>query len=138
MKMNETSLRTYLTSLTVLILSSTYAIYCVLGTNLWQTNYVFSPEKLHALALTQIQQHGNNTRALVDGIVANLRADPNTAPYISVHEDWMFNNAGGAMGAMYMIHASMFTHFPISRETILTKFCRRNGVPTHIRNSHWN
>ena len=118
MKMRDTSFRTYLSSAVVLILSSTYAIYCVLGTSLWKTNYVFTPEKLHALALTNIQQHGNNTRALVDGIVASLRADPATAPYISLHEDWMFNNAGGAMGAMYMIHASRFTHRLITRAHI--------------------
>jgi C-8 sterol isomerase len=93
-----------------LVLSSIYAIYCLLETNLLECHYIFTPEKLHALSLASIQQHGNDTKAIVANIVEQLRTDDSVAPYLSVGEEWMFNNAGGAMGAMYIIHASKSNH----------------------------
>lgn len=104
--------RIYLSSLAILLLSSIYAIYCLLETNLLESYYIFSPENLHGLALASIQQHGNDTKAIVTNIVEQLRTDDSVAPYLSVSEEWMFNNAGGAMGAMYIIHASKFKHSP--------------------------
>ena len=98
--------RIYFFSLIVFILSSIYGIYCLLETNILDCHYIFAPQKLHALSLSSIQQHGNDTEALVGSIVENLRADESIAPYISVDEEWVFNNAGGAMGAMFIIHAS--------------------------------
>jgi len=73
--------------------------------------YIFKPDTLHALSLKAIDQHGNNTRAIVDLIVSELQADPNIAQHLNLDEEWIFNNAGGAMGAMYIIHASK-THHP--------------------------
>lgn len=69
-------------------------------------NFVFSPEKLQALSQTCVQTYGNDTRAMVTSIVDQLRQDPSVSSYISQDEEWIFNNAGGAMGAMYLIHAS--------------------------------
>lgn len=101
--------RIYLVSLVILVLSSIYGIYSILETNLLDRHYIFTPEKLHALSLASIQQHGDDTKAIVASIVNQLRAEPSIAPYLSVDEEWMFNNAGGAMGAMYIIHASKLT-----------------------------
>lgn len=68
--------------------------------------YIFDPKQLHDLSLKAIDQHGNNTRAIVDSIVGDLSADPKLANHVNLQEEWIFNNAGGAMGAMYIIHAS--------------------------------
>lgn len=68
--------------------------------------YIFDHTQLHELAQSAIAQHGNDTRAIVDTIVTSLSAThPDYA--INKNEEWVFSNAGGAMGAMYVIHASI-------------------------------
>jgi C-8 sterol isomerase len=69
--------------------------------------YIFSPPQLHELSLRAISAHGNDTRAVVSYIVGEL-SEKLPGGYVNLDEEWIFNNAGGAMGAMYIIHASMF------------------------------
>ena len=70
---------------------------------------MFSPEHLHALARDAVKTHPENMTAIIPYIVSNLTAEyPSSV--IALNPDtseWMFNNAGGAMGAMYLIHASI-------------------------------
>lgn len=70
--------------------------------------YVFDPEHLHDLSQRAIGAHGNDTRAVVNYIVSELDQKME-GKYLSMQEEWVFNNAGGAMGAMYIIHASEFS-----------------------------
>lgn len=72
-----------------------------------QDFYIFSPDQLHGLAKQGIAAHGNDTRSVVNYIVHELHSDAATSNHVNVDEEWIFNNAGGAMGAMYIIHASM-------------------------------
>lgn len=82
------------------------ALYSYLDARLEQF-YIFNPEHLHDLSQRAIQAHGNDTRAMVDFIVAELdQKIPGN--HLNKNEEWIFNNAGGAMGAMYIIHASKF------------------------------
>ncbi|KAJ9145592.1 C-8 sterol isomerase [Coniochaeta hoffmannii] len=74
--------------------------------------YIFQPAQLHDLSKRAIAAHGNDTRAVVRYIVDELSADVGLKSHINLDEEWMFNNAGGAMGAMYIIHAS-FTEYLI-------------------------
>ncbi len=67
--------------------------------------YIFTPEQLHKVSLRAIDAHGNDTRAIVNQIVTDLR-ETDSASYLNLDEEWIFNNAGGAMGGMYIIHAS--------------------------------
>lgn len=67
--------------------------------------YIFTPPKLHDLSLRAISAHGNDTRAVVAYIVGEL-SERLPGGYVNLDEEWIFNNAGGAMGAMYIIHAS--------------------------------
>ncbi|KAK0467852.1 ERG2/sigma1 receptor-like protein [Desarmillaria tabescens] len=71
--------------------------------------YVLDPTELHELAKSAIDASPNNTAGMIEHIVANLTA---TYPSEQIRlntdsSEWVFNNAGGAMGAMYIIHASI-------------------------------
>jgi len=69
--------------------------------------YVFDKDHLHDLAQRGIAAHGNDTRAITKYIVDELADRGATSQYINHDEEWVFNNAGGAMGGMYIIHASI-------------------------------
>ncbi|KAJ7634722.1 ERG2/sigma1 receptor-like protein [Roridomyces roridus] len=71
--------------------------------------YVFDPVALNLLAQDAIASHPNDTAGMIQHIVTNLSSTyPATQVRINLDSDeWMFNNAGGAMGAMYIVHASI-------------------------------
>jgi C-8 sterol isomerase len=69
--------------------------------------YIFQPAQLHDLSQRAIAAHGDDTRSVVKFIVDELSAQVGTKSHINLDEEWVFNNAGGAMGAMYIIHASV-------------------------------
>ena len=75
---------------------------------------IFDDKELHELAQRAIAAHPEDTKAIVDFIVSDLHEKH--PKNVNLHQEWIFNNAGGAMGAMYVIHASMyppFSSFPL-------------------------
>ncbi|KAF8885628.1 ERG2/sigma1 receptor-like protein [Infundibulicybe gibba] len=77
--------------------------------------YVFDTASLHELARGAIESSPNNTAGMIQHIVANLTA---TYPSTQIHlnpdsNEWTLSNAGGAMGAMYIIHASITEYLMI-------------------------
>ncbi|KAI1406477.1 ERG2 and sigma1 receptor-like protein [Hypoxylon fuscum] len=83
-------------------------VYYLLERNL-ESFYVFRTDELHDLALRGVKAHGNDTAKIVEYIVAELHENhpDHVNPKWNVAEEWFFNNAGGAMGGMYIIHASI-------------------------------
>lgn len=87
--------------------------------------YVLNPAHLQSLAKDAIAVHGENMNGIINHIVTNLTTEyPQLSPSTSLwtipfqkspspivfntdSSEWVFNNAGGAMGAMYIIHASV-------------------------------
>ena len=74
--------------------------------------FVFDHAKVSALAKFAVEKHGNNTANVFQEILDGLAQDPKVAPTMNKHSfhdpnEWVFNNAGGAMGTMYIIHASV-------------------------------
>jgi C-8 sterol isomerase len=98
--------RTWTSTLTLLavIVALLSALFYFLDSHL-EWFYIFTPSELHDLSLRAIGAHGNDTRAVVGFIVREL-SDKLPGGYVNLDEEWIFNNAGGAMGAMYIIHAS--------------------------------
>lgn len=68
--------------------------------------YIFETPHLHDMSKRAIAAHGNDTTAVVKYIVDELRVK--LPGYINTNEEWFFNNAGGAMGGMWVLHASTF------------------------------
>ncbi|KAJ4417412.1 C-8 sterol isomerase [Gnomoniopsis sp. IMI 355080] len=83
--------------------------------------YIFHPDHLHDLAKRSIAAHGNDTRSVVKYIVDELHGDASLTSYVNLDEEWVFNNAGGAMGAMYIIHASVTEYLIIFGTAIGTE-----------------
>ncbi|KKY37022.1 putative c-8 sterol isomerase [Diaporthe ampelina] len=69
--------------------------------------YIFDKDHLYDLSKRAIAAHGNDTRSVASYIVSELHGNPALANHVNLDEEWIFNNAGGAMGAMYIIHASV-------------------------------
>lgn len=74
--------------------------------------YILNPTDLHDLSLRAIGTHGNDTGAVVAYITREL-SEKFPGGYINLDQEWIFNNAGGAMGGMYIIHASKEPPTPI-------------------------
>ncbi|KAL4928567.1 putative PP-loop ATPase superfamily protein [Aspergillus undulatus] len=91
-------------SFLIAVLALFTGVYKFLDARLEQF-YIFDHHHLHDLSQRAIAAHGNDTRAIVQYIVSELDEKVGSTN-LNHHEEWVFNNAGGAMGAMYIIHAS--------------------------------
>ena len=85
--------------------------YIGLSTRLQDRWYVFDPQSLHELAQAAIAAAPapDDTGFMASYILANLTATyPASVARLNADtQEWVFSNAGGAMGAMYIIHASI-------------------------------
>ncbi|KAK6071786.1 C-8 sterol isomerase [Seiridium cupressi] len=107
----------FLTWIAILIGVLSPVIY-LLEQNL-ESFYIFDKEHLHDVAKRGIAAHGNDTQAIVRYITSELHGiHPNN---VNLDEEYIFNNAGGAMGAMYIIHASVTEYLIIFGTAIGTE-----------------
>lgn len=62
------------------------------------TQFVFDPAKMQSISQNAIKIHGDNTTALLRHITADLKAEYGDAIHSDwTDDDWIWNNAGGAM-----------------------------------------
>ncbi|OAQ64423.1 ERG2/sigma1 receptor-like protein [Pochonia chlamydosporia 170] len=81
--------------------------------------YIFDLDELHDVSKRGVAKYGNDTRAVVKYIVDDLHKTHGA--HINLQEEWVFNNAGGAMGAMYILHASITEYLIIFGTAIGTE-----------------
>ncbi|KAF2739029.1 ERG2 and sigma1 receptor-like protein [Polyplosphaeria fusca] len=105
-------------SLFGLFLGAFAALFYFLDSHL-DNFYVFEPEYLHHISKKAIAAHGNDTASMVQYIVSDLH--DKLPAHVTLNEEWVFNNAGGAMGAMYIIHASITEYLIIFGTAIGTE-----------------
>ncbi|KAK0640144.1 C-8 sterol isomerase [Lasiodiplodia hormozganensis] len=107
-------------SIVGLLAALLFPVYTWLENNL-ESFYIFDPKDLHDLANRAITAHGNDTRAIVSYITTELSGRDHLTSFVNLDEEWVFNNAGGAMGAMYIIHASITEYLIIFGTAIGTE-----------------
>ncbi|KOC16088.1 C-8 sterol isomerase [Aspergillus flavus AF70] len=90
------------------------------STRAWDQLYIFDPEHLRDLSQHAIKTYGEDTRSIVNFIVAELQEKVGEK-YLNTVEEWVFNNARGAMGAMYIIHTSITEYLIIFDTAIGTE-----------------
>ncbi|ORY75733.1 C-8 sterol isomerase Erg2 [Protomyces lactucae-debilis] len=96
----------FISSRTAILLAVLASIFYVLDGYL-HTQYVFDPKKLQELSRKAIAMHGNNTAPLLKQLTRDLKEEYGDAISEWSEKDWFFNNAGGAMGSMVILHASI-------------------------------
>ena len=67
--------------------------------------HVFKPEALQRIAAKAIASGNGNSTEVVNTVIDLLAAE--YPGFVNKEQDWVFNNAGGAMGAMTVLHASL-------------------------------
>ena len=82
-------------------------LFAVLDKYFLGTTYVFSPATLQQICQTSISKFGNDTELLMRDIVSSLQEEYGNAVLPWEGNKWVLNNAGGAMGAMMILHASL-------------------------------
>lgn len=89
------------------------------------SNFVFDQRKLQEVAKNGIlaaQSANNNNASASQVIQAVIKAVKQQYPqYISVTNEWLFNNAGGAMGSMTILHASFSEYLIIFGSAVGTE-----------------
>jgi len=77
------------------------ALYAGVGHD---SQFIFTPEEMKAVAGEAIAQGGGDVDKVVALVVDKLKAAH--PEFIAPQGEWIFNNAGGAMGSMLILHAS--------------------------------
>ena len=90
-------------ALTVLIALSSIFLYLFVG---HESQYIFSPSFMKSTVAKALERHEpDDVSGMVNTIVQELRKKH--GDHIIADPPWMFNNAGGAMGSMLILHCSL-------------------------------
>lgn len=72
------------------------------------SNFIFDPVALNEISNEVLARHpDNNTTEIMQDLAQELKAKYGDNINALNSDDWVFNNAGGAMGNMFILHASI-------------------------------
>jgi len=103
--------------LTVVFLVLSIAVFIGVIDRLKERFYVFDPNTLHRIANEVIRRNLSTERTVKQLAIELEKLYPG---HIDIDEEWMFNNAGGAMGAMTLLHCSLSEYVIVFGTTIGT------------------
>ncbi|KAK9454053.1 ERG2/sigma1 receptor-like protein [Dipodascopsis uninucleata] len=89
------------------IFSVLYSVYFYVDRYILPTFFIFEPEVLHQIVKESIAPETNNITEIFVRITSQLKKHYGENINDFNTDDWMFNNAGGAMGSMFILHASV-------------------------------
>jgi hypothetical protein len=121
--------RSWASTLTVLaaVVGVLSAVFYFLDSHLdWF--YILNVNDLNDLSQRAIGAHGNDTRSVVTFIASEL-SEKFPGGHINLDEEWIFNNAGGAMGAMWILHASESSPFSSCSHRVKSMSISRDQPP---------
>ncbi|KAG5440015.1 hypothetical protein PCK2_000623 [Pneumocystis canis] len=85
-------------------------LLCLFDTFYLRRFFMFSPERLQELSIQAIKKYPHDTKALMNYLAESIRKEYGDSILPLDHSKWFFNNAGNAMGAMILLHASIFEY----------------------------
>ncbi len=89
------------------LFSFLFALSVVLFKEFLPRHYIFDPLELQEISKTAIENNKNDTLGIFQEITSSLKSKYGTFINDYNEEDWVFNNAGGAMGSMIVLHCSV-------------------------------
>ncbi|KAK9479795.1 ERG2/sigma1 receptor-like protein [Lipomyces japonicus] len=90
-----------------IIIALLYAGYKYVDTYVLPSLFIFDPKVLGQIVTDAVATSGDNSTILFRTINSALRKEYGDHVNELNFDDWMFNNAGGAMGSMFIQHASI-------------------------------
>ncbi|ONH69069.1 C-8 sterol isomerase [Cyberlindnera fabianii] len=91
-----------------IVLYSVYAVFNSLFYTWLPKNYVFDQPTVTRIANEAISRHGaNETQAILEDLAVSLKSQYGELINDLNWDDWVYNTAGGAMGTMFILHASI-------------------------------
>ncbi|KAG4302931.1 hypothetical protein PCK1_000874 [Pneumocystis canis] len=93
-----------------LIIGFLLTLFCLFDKFYLRSFFMFSPEKLQELSIQAIRKYPHDAKALMNYLAESIRKEYGNSVLPLDHNKWVFNNAGNAMGAMILLHTSIFEY----------------------------
>lgn len=104
----------------ILILGGFYSLLDNLFYTWLPKNYVFDSKQIQSLIQETLQEHSDSdTKTLIESLIPKFQETYGKDLINDLnYEEWVYNNAGGSMGTMFILHASISEYLIIFGSTL--------------------